>query len=130
MLAAAKAMLDANPSITLLFLSGEGASSTEQSRFIFGRIKGKTENALLKLPFKKLYIARPAGILPVNDTGNYTFALKMQYLMVRIFRYITPKYVITSVQLAKALLFIVKNGANNTILSYLELKRIAKSIKS
>jgi len=125
-IAAAKAMLDVNPSITMLFVSGEGASSTEQSRFIFGRIKGKTENALLKLPFKKLFIARPAGILPVNDTGNFTFALKMQYLMVRIFKYITPKYVIASDKLAKALLYITLYGFADTIISYQQLTDIAK----
>jgi uncharacterized protein YbjT (DUF2867 family) len=123
-LAAAKAMLDANPGISLLFLSGEGASSTEKSRFLFGRVKGKTENALLKLPFKQLYIARPAGILPVNSNGQFTFALKMQYLMVRVFRYLFPSYVITSVALARALLHIIRKGAAYTIISYRELKQI------
>ena len=130
MVAAAKSMLAANPSITLLFLSGEGASSDEKSRLVFGRVKGKTENALLKLPFKKLYIARPAGILPVNDTRKVTVILKMQYALVRIFQYITPKYIITSVDLAKALLHIVLSGADNTIISYTELNQIAKNIRS
>jgi uncharacterized protein YbjT (DUF2867 family) len=126
--AAGKAMLDANPNIELLFLSGEGASSTEKSRLLFGRVKGKTENALLRLPFKKIYIARPAAIIPVNNTGNFTFVLKMQYFLVGLFKYITPWYVITSVQLAKALLHIVKNGAANTVISYRELKTMAKGL--
>jgi len=129
-LAAAKAMLEANPSITFLFLSGEGASSTEKSRLVFGRVKGKTENALLKLPFKKFYIARPAGIMPVYNTGNFTFALKMQYLLVRLLRPFAPKYVINSDDLAKALLQIVREGADHTILSYTEINEIAKMINS
>src|ERR1700741_45901 len=59
--AAAEAMLRANPAIPFLFLSGEGASPTEKSRLLFGRVKGRAENALLRMPFKRLYLARPAG---------------------------------------------------------------------
>jgi uncharacterized protein YbjT (DUF2867 family) len=128
MVAGAKAMLAANPSIGLLFLSGEGASSEEKSRFLFGRVKGKTENALLAMPFKTFHIARPAGILPVNGTENVPLVLKLQYLLTRIFRYITPVYVITSVGLARALLHIVKNGAGKTILTYRDLNVMAKNI--
>lgn len=126
--AAAKAMLAANPSIGLLFLSGEGASATGKSMFLFGRVKGRTEHALLKLPFKKFYIARPAWILPVHDTGNFTFALKMQYLMAGIFKYVTPAYVINSDMLARALLFIIKNGADKTTLSYRDMYEIVQGL--
>lgn len=129
MAAAAKAMLAANPSIHLLFLSGEGANSEEKSRFLFGRVKGKTENALRAMPFKTLHIARPAGILPVNFSEKVPFILGLQYLLTRIFRYLTPRYVITSVELAKALLYIVKNGASQTILSYRDLNLIAKELR-
>lgn len=128
-IAASTEMLAANPSIQFLFLSGEGAASDEKSRFLFGRIKGKTENALLKLPFKKLYIARPAGILPATKSNNYSFLLKLQYAMVRLMKTFFPSYVISADQLAKALLWIIKNGARHTILSYKELKSIAQKIE-
>jgi uncharacterized protein YbjT (DUF2867 family) len=127
--AAATAMLAANPSISFLFLSGHGAQQSEQSRVLFGRIKGRTENALMKMAFKRLLIARPAGILPVNNTASYPFVLKMQYLMVRMFRYITPSYVITSVKLAKALLYIMKYGNNQTIFTYKDINEIARSLR-
>src|SRR5215212_1181222 len=102
--AAAKDKLNANPSIRFLFLSGEGAVSDEKSRFLFGRIKGKTENVLLQLPFHKFYIARPAGILPVAKNNDYSILLKLQYATVRLMKAFFPSYIITSVQLAKALL--------------------------
>src|SRR6476620_8475327 len=60
--AAAKAMLAANPSITFLFLSGQGADSTGKSKILFARVKGQTENALRAMNFKKLMIFRPGGI--------------------------------------------------------------------
>ena len=126
--AAAKAMLEVNPSISFLFLSGDGASSNEKSRFLFGRVKGRTENALLKMPFKRLFIARPAGIVPVHKASDQTLLLKFQYFIVGLMQYITPSYVITSVALAKALLHIVKNGSDKSILSYKDLNKIAKKI--
>lgn len=125
---AAKAMLEINPSISFLFLSGDGASSTEKSRFLFGRVKGRTENALLKMPFKRLFIARPAGIVPVHKATDQTILLKLQYFFVGMMQYITPSYVITSTSLAKALLHIIKNGADKSILSYKDLNKIAKKI--
>ena len=64
--AAATQMFQANPAISFLFLSGQGADPSEKSRVIFSRIKGKTENDLRKIGFKNLYIIRPGGIKPVH----------------------------------------------------------------
>ncbi len=119
-------MLAANPTISFLFLSAEGATLTEQSRVLFCRVKGRTENALLAMPFNKLYIAHPAGIIPSTNTGNFTFTLQMQYSLMRLFRYITPKYVITSAELAKAMLYVLKNGISEIIVSCGALKQLAR----
>ncbi len=102
---AAKAMLDANPNITFVFLSGMGSDSLEKSRTIFARVKGKTENALQKLGFKKLYSARPGGIIPITPkkamSGIQTFFLRTMGVLF-------PKYAIDTVQLAKAMLMLAK----------------------
>jgi len=123
-LAAANAMLKANPSIGFLFLSGAGADSKEKSRTIFARIKGKTENALLKLPFKKFYIARPAGIKPMQLKRDAKWYEKLLYYTYPFFKLITPAYVITSEELAKAMLNVVKNGYGNTVIENGELKEL------
>jgi uncharacterized protein YbjT (DUF2867 family) len=127
-IAAAKNMLQANPEISFLFLSGEGADNTEKTRILFGRIKGKTENALMQIPFKKLYIARPGAIIPVHKQSNLPFIMKLQYALVKTFAWVKPSMVITSVELAKALLHIVKNDAGNGIISQQELKTLNKSV--
>jgi uncharacterized protein YbjT (DUF2867 family) len=124
----AKDILQANPGISFLFLSGAGADNTERSRFLFGRIKGRTENALMQMRFRKLYIARPEGILPVHKQKNLPFILKLQYRFVSVFKYITPSHVITSVDLAKALLYIIKNGGAEQLFHQAQLKQIAKKI--
>ena len=81
--AAAKAMLAANPAITFLFLSGQGADSTEKSRVRFAKVKGQTENALRAMNFRKLIIFRPGGINPVSKSKNASLNKKFEFLFIQ-----------------------------------------------
>jgi len=114
-LAAAKAMLEANPQITFMFLSGMGADSKEKSHILFAWVKGKTENALQKLSFTHLYIARPGGILPTHKKPNMHFNEKVSLAAGSLMGYFAPSMVITSAELAKAMLNIVKTGSDKLI---------------
>lgn len=114
-LAAANAMLKANPAITFVFLSGMGADSTEKSSTLFAWVKGKTENALQGLPFKHLYIARPGGIIPTYPRDSYRFAEKILIGLTKFMGLFAPKMVITSAQLGKAMLNMVKYGTGKVI---------------
>ena len=58
-LAAARALVRQNPGVTFEFISGAGTDSTEKGRSMWARVKGKTENALLGMPFKAVYVLRP-----------------------------------------------------------------------
>jgi uncharacterized protein YbjT (DUF2867 family) len=60
-LAAAHTLVRLNPTMTFFYVSGAGTDSTEQRRTMWARVKGKTENALLRLPFKAAYALRPAA---------------------------------------------------------------------
>jgi hypothetical protein len=82
----------------------------------------------MKMPVKKLYIARPAGILPVHKPKYLSLILRTQYVLVTIFKYITPSYVITSVELSKALLYIVKKNETGQLYNQQQLKQIAKQL--
>jgi len=114
-IAAAKAMLDANPTIHFVFLSGHGADRSEKSSVLFARLKGKTENALLQLNFKKLTIARPDAIWPKHKNKNAPLAYKLAIPFFPLIERFTPRKIIGSVQLANALLQLVKNpGEKNT----------------
>jgi uncharacterized protein YbjT (DUF2867 family) len=124
---AANAMLYTNPQIRFVFVSGGGADSTEQSKTLFARVKGKTENALKKLPFKSLVIARPGGIKPVNPNPNAPFIYKLMYPLFPIVEWIAPSTVISSVDLAKALLHLARTGSETTILENVALKAIGKN---
>jgi uncharacterized protein YbjT (DUF2867 family) len=113
--AAARAMLNANPNITFLFLSGEGADTTEKSRVRFAKVKGQTENALKAMPFKTLIIFRPGGIYPVVRNANEGIYKKFEIGFVRIMKAVAPFTVVKTDVLAKAMLKSVSQ-ANGTVL--------------
>jgi uncharacterized protein YbjT (DUF2867 family) len=64
-MAAAKALARLNPDMTFVYVTGAGTDSTEHGRTMWARVKGETENALLRLPFRAAYMFRPAAIQPL-----------------------------------------------------------------
>ena len=60
----ASTLANINPGMTFCYISGAGTDSTEKGKVMWARVKGKTENDLMKLPFKKVYNFRPGGIRP------------------------------------------------------------------
>src|ERR1051326_682560 len=65
-LATAETLARLNPGVTFIFISGAGADSSERGRVMWTRIKGKTENAILRLPFRATYVFRPGLVVPVH----------------------------------------------------------------
>lgn len=123
--AAAKTILAAKPAVTFVFLSGQGADSSEKSRILFARIKGKTENALKELNFKELYIARPGGIIPTYPQTNESILKKITSGFIKISGKLVPSTVITSRQLAQALLYAAEKGSSSIILDNKSLKKLS-----
>jgi nucleoside-diphosphate-sugar epimerase len=123
--AAAKAMLAVNPGIHFIFLSGNKADRTEKSSVLFARLKGKTENALLKLGFKKLTIARPDAIWPKHKNKNAPLAYKLAFPFFPLVEKFAPSKIIGSVKLAKALLYLAKNPGEKNTYENLELRLLA-----
>jgi uncharacterized protein YbjT (DUF2867 family) len=55
-----------NPTMTFIYMSGAGTDSTERGRTMWARVKGRTENALLQMPFKAVFLFRTAYIQPLH----------------------------------------------------------------
>jgi nucleoside-diphosphate-sugar epimerase len=125
-MAAGKAFLQANPNAIFVFLSVGGADSTEQSRTTFARVKGKTENALKKIGFQRLWIVRPGGIKPAQLNPNTSLANKIMVPFFPILEFFAPNMVISATDLAKALMHLAKHGDEKQILENSDLKRISK----
>ena len=71
-MAAATTLARLNPGMVFTYVTGKGTDSTEQGQLRWARVKGKTENDLLKLPFKAAYMFRPSGIQPLHGVRSKT----------------------------------------------------------
>ncbi len=78
-LAAAGVLSRRNPAMTFVYVSGAGTDSSERGRVMWARIKGRTENALQRLPFKAVYLFRPGIIQPLHGIRSKTAAYRIFY---------------------------------------------------
>ena len=105
-LAAARALPQA-ASFTFIYVSGEGTDSTERGRSMWARVKGRTENALLALPFRATMF-RPAYIQPVHGVVSRTAWVRWLYAglswLYPLLRRLAPKHVTTTENIGRAML--------------------------
>ena len=128
-IAVAKTLVIQNPGMTFIYISGMGADSTEKGRTMWARVKGKTENALLGLPFKAAYMFRPGLIQPMHGIKSKTKSYRIMYaIMSPIVPLLTaafPKYVTTTEKLARAMINAAKRGAPNPIIETRDINALS-----
>ena len=107
-LAAGGALARVNPGTTFVYVSGAGTDSTQKGRSMWARVKGETENALLRLPFGAAYMFRPAFIQPVHGERSKTPLYRSIYAatgwMFPVLRRAFPRHVTTTEQVGRAML--------------------------
>jgi uncharacterized protein YbjT (DUF2867 family) len=127
-MAAAQPLARLNPDMTFVFVSGAGTDGTEHGRVMWARVKGKTENALLKLPFKAAYMFRPGVIQPMHGVKSSTALYRIPYLILRPvmpwLRRRFPQYVTTTEQLGRAMIAVVKHGAPKRVLENADINKL------
>jgi len=119
-LSVANTLLELNPNLTFLYVSGSGTDSTERGRAMWARVKGATENALLRLPFKGAYMFRPGLIQPLHGIVSKTRWYRIFYSVFGwffpLFKALFPRSVMTTEDLGRAMLEVAKRGASKSIL--------------
>jgi len=123
----ARTLAKLNPAMTFIYVSGSGTDSTERGRIMWARVKGKTENALLKMPFKAVYMFRPGYIQPLHGIRTKTKWYGAVYAMVGplypIWKLLFPKYVTTTECVGRAMLNVAKRGAPKPVLENQDINR-------
>ena len=119
-MAVATTLARLNPQMTFIYVTGMGADSTERGSVMWARVKGKTENDLLKLPFKAAYMFRPAVIQPLHGIRSKTGWYQALYTglapLMSLLHRIAPKYVTTTEQVGRAMIHVARNGFPGPIL--------------
>ena len=115
--------------MTFIYVSGAGTDSSEQGRAMWARIKGRTENALLRLPFAAAYMFRPGIIQPVYGARSKTAAYRIVYIFIRPLlpplRWAFPNYVLTTQQIGRAMLTVAQRGYKSKILESRDIRACA-----
>src|SRR5262249_22067488 len=128
-LSAARTLAARAPGLTFVYVSGTGADSTEKGRVMWARVKGRTENALERLPFKAVYIFRPGFIQPLHGIKSRTSLYNAIYTVIGplypILNAIAPRYVTTTEQVGRAMIGVVAPGAPQRILENPDINRAA-----
>jgi uncharacterized protein YbjT (DUF2867 family) len=119
-LAAATALAKLNPQMVFIYVTGRGTDSTEQGPLMWARVKGKTENDLLKLPFKAAYMFRPAGIQPLHGIRSGTAWVQAIYAasapLLSFLHRVAPKYMTTTEQVGRAMIKVARDGYPKPVL--------------
>jgi uncharacterized protein YbjT (DUF2867 family) len=117
-LATARTLARLNPTLTFIYVSGAGTDSSERGRSMWARVKGETENALLRLPFKAIMF-RPAGIVPLHGIVSKTRLYRVAYALTRplwsVLLGAFPQYVTTTEQIGRAMIRVAKQGASRRV---------------
>ena len=124
-LAAAEPLSRLNPGMTFIYVSGAGTDSSEHGRVMWARVKGRTENALLRLPLKA-YMFRPGIIQPLDGIKSKTPAYRIGYALMKpllpLLHWALPNQVLSTREIGQAMLAIAKHGYPKRILETKDIR--------
>lgn len=122
----AEIVLKQNSDMVFCYISGDGTDSSEKGRLMWARVKGKTENDLLKMPFKKVYAFRPGYMHPTKGLKNTLKYYKYISWLYPVFRILLPKHVFTLKELGQAMIKAVIKGYPKNIVEVKDIVALAK----
>ncbi|MDQ6770020.1 MAG: NAD-dependent epimerase/dehydratase family protein [Gemmatimonadota bacterium] len=128
-LGVAKTLLRMSPDMTFIYVSGTGTDSSERGRMMWARVKGRTENALLSLPFRAAYMFRPGAVIPLHGIRSSTRWYNVIYAVTKpiypILSRVAPAMVTTTEKLGRAMIAVARNGYSTHVLEMADINRLA-----
>jgi uncharacterized protein YbjT (DUF2867 family) len=128
---AAETLVRLNPAMTFVYVSGQGTDSTERGRIMWARVKGRTENALLRLPFKAAFMFRPGVIVPRFGARSRTALYRIPYMLTRPLLPLLlrgfPNHVLTTDEIGRAMLVVARYGAPRHVLETGDIRSLLNS---
>ena len=129
-LSVARQLVEVNPAMTFVYVSGAGTDSTEQGARMWARVKGATENALLRLPFRAVFMFRPGVIQPLHgarsNTALYRVAYRMLWPFLAILVVASPNRVTTTERVGRAMIAVARSGSPRPVVETHEINRLGR----
>lgn len=127
-LSVATTLAKINASMTFIYVSGAGTDGSERGRVMWARVKGRTENALLRMPFKAAYMFRPGLIIPMHGITSRTRWYRVIYAVLTplypVLNAMAPKLVTTTERLGRAMIKVAKQGYSKPILETADISSV------
>ncbi|HBN8522193.1 epimerase [Pseudomonas aeruginosa] len=127
--AVGKAIAKVNPDLIFVYVSADGADSTQNGKIMWARVKGKTENALQNLGLRATYAFRPGIIIPLNGAVSKTRSYRLMYrlfgwvfALVRVWR---PELILDTERMGLAMLQVARRGNITSIVEAESIHRLA-----
>ena len=118
-------LVKSNPGMTFCYVSGVGTDSSEHGRSMWARLKGKTENDLMKLPFNAAYMFRPGYIQPTKGLKNTYKIYKVISPFYPLWKILIPKFVCTLQEVGLAMINCLIYGSDVQILECPDIRSLA-----
>lgn len=129
-LAAAQTLARLNPPMTFVYVSGAGADSSETGKTMWARVRGRTENALQRLPFKAVYVFRPGIIQPLHGirskTGSYRWFYTLTRPLLPLLRALMPNTILSTEIVGRAMLAVARHGAPKAVLEAADISAMGR----
>jgi len=122
-LAFAQTLARLNPSLVLVHVSGSHTDSTEQGKVMWARVKGKAENALMRLPLRGVYNMRPSLMKPVAGQKNVKTGYRILLVLYPLMNLLLPG--LTLNQVGRAMIRCVREGAPKQVLEPADIKALS-----
>ncbi|WP_202390777.1 epimerase [Flavobacterium sp. Sd200] len=122
----AKVLVDINPQMIFCHISGANTDGTEKKGAMWARVKGKTENALMQLPFKRVYNFRPAFMKPYKGQQNVKGYYKTISFLSPLFKFLMPHMTSTMQQVGFSMINSVSKVYEKQILEVEDINKLAK----
>ena len=122
---AATGLSELNPDMTFCYISGTGTDSSENGRLMWARVKGKTENHLMTLPFKAVYLFRPGFMKPVKGQRNVKLVFKVITFIYPVIKTLFPNSGCKLEDLGTAMIMCAEVGYSKSILENKDIDKLA-----
>jgi uncharacterized protein YbjT (DUF2867 family) len=120
-----------NPQMTFVYVTGKGTDSTGRGRAMWARVKGRTENELLRLPFKAAYMFRPGIIEPLHGIRSRTAVYRIGYAaigwLVPLLKKLFPGTITNTEQMGRAMIEVAISGYPKSVLETGDIESIGRS---